>query len=353
MFSAIKTVNGYGTPLGRLFRTASRPAAACAALFFCVTGAIADEVIVELKDSVSLLPGNVVTIGDIADVRTASARLKQRIESLDVADALTESSVQRVNRRELEMRMLIAGISSAELAVIGADQAVVSATTRGSFVAGLEKQVAADLAKQFGLESNSVSVQIGNKASLKVLEGQLAGEPYLVRLVFGDRLPVGRSQIECRFETSRGSVTQRLDAYVTVTREVAITTMPILSGTRVEPSMIQVVKRPLVSTASYVDPESIVGKTASRNIESNQLLQPNFFRTRRTNETLVKRYDLIDVYIQFGGGQVRLKDAKVMSQGGNAGDTIEVLNTRTNKRLSAIVVDRNTAKRTPLTGSGS
>ena len=102
-----------------------------------------------------------------------------------------------------------------------------------------------------------------------------------------------------------------------------------------------------------MDPSSIVGKTASRNIESNQLLQASYFRSRRSNETLVRRSDLIDVFIQFGGGQVRLKDAKVMSAGGNAGDTIEVLNTKTNKRLSAIVVDRNTAKRTPLTGSGN
>ena len=97
-------------------------------------------------------------------------------------------------------------------------------------------------------------MQINNQAALKVLEGQLARTPYRIRLVFGDRLPVGRSQIECRFESAQGSTSQRLDAYVTVTRNVAITTMPILSGTKVEPSMIQVVKRPMVSSGRLRGP---------------------------------------------------------------------------------------------------
>ena len=116
-----------------------RAAAFCALGVLLASPAVADDVVVELKSACSLPVGNVVTVGDIAEVRTASARLRQQVEALDVADALTQSSVQRVSRRELEMRLLIAGISANELVLIGADQAVVQAQVRGSFLSGSRK----------------------------------------------------------------------------------------------------------------------------------------------------------------------------------------------------------------------
>ena len=52
--------------------------------------------------------------------------------------------------------------------------------------------------------------------------------------------------------------------------------------------------------------------------------------------------DVLDVVIMIGQGEIRLKNARAM-ESGQVGDTIEVLNPQTNRRISASIIGPNLA----------
>jgi flagella basal body P-ring formation protein FlgA len=309
-----------------------------------------EGVFIALKGRVIARWDQPLRIGDIAKVSAPSARLVRSIEKLDLRASGEWQREARIGQREVEIRVRLSGLVDGNLNVGGADIVVVQGSNQRQFQAELSERLAKEIARQFGLDSTDVRVQLLDISAVAALEAQLAAGDFAVTAVMGNSVPLGRTQIECNFSTSRGmTFSKRLSINVTVLKRVAVASMPILSGTKIDPSMIQVVKRPLVQNASFVDPDAIVGKIASRDIPSQQLVVASHVNTRRFGRTLVNRGDLIDVMIRIGSSQVRLKDAKVMSPGGNVGDTIEIMNTKTNHRLNAIIDDRTTA-RTNLLG---
>lgn len=307
-------------------------------------------VFIALKDRVIARWDQTLRIGDVADVTASSAQLVKRIEKLDLRASGEWQRVDRIRQREIEIRVRLSGLVAGGLSVGGSDVVTVQGSNQREFQAELSDRLAAEIARQFGLDPKDVRVQLLDIASATALESRLAAADFVVTAMMGNSVPLGRTQIECSFSSSRGmTFSERLSMNVTVLKRVAVASTPILSGTKIESSMIQVVKRPLVQNASFVDPDAIVGKVASRDIPSQQLVVASHVNTIRSGRTLVNRGDLIDVMIRVGTSQVRLKDAKVMSPGGNAGDTIEIMNTKTNHRLNAIIDDRTTA-RTNLLG---
>ena len=133
------------------------------------------------------------------------------------------------------------------------------------------------------------------------------------------------------------------DVHVTMKTRVAITNRPVPRGQTITADLIRVVTRPIVNRTPVANPNDLIGKVANQSIDRDEiLLASHVVKPDRRRYPVVRRNDLIDVVVRIGGADVRLKNARAM-ESGRIGDTIEVLNTRTNKRLSASIVSKNIA----------
>ena len=85
-----------------------------------------------------------------------------------------------------------------------------------------------------------------------------------------------------------------------------------------------------------------VGCTAVRDIAPHEVITTRHIsRKPSRKQVILKRNDLVDVVLIKGPLTIRVKNAKVMSNGGK-GERVRVLNTNSNKEFSAIVQDSAT-----------
>lgn len=294
-----------------------------------------------------------VTIGDVATVSGGTQSDRQRIEQLDLETMDRTASVRQIAKRQIELRVLVDGYARSGFEVIGPKTVTVRCSCARQLREKLETLATAEISRQFGLDNQSVGVRMENDHQIKAAEARLAAADFSTTVLFQPQLPIGKTQIQFEFLSETGDrFLFAFDAQVIVSMEVALATRSIAKGTVVDADMIQVIKRPMVKREDFADGSDVIGRVAKRDIFRNDVvLSSDIEAIGRTELTpVVKRNDVLDVIIEVGSGQVRLKNARAMSQGA-IGDTIVVLNTRTNIRLSATVVDRNLAK-IPLLNGG-
>lgn len=293
-----------------------------------------------------------VAIGDVAAVSGGTQSDRQRIEQLDLETMGRTDSVLQIAKRQIELRVLVDGYARNAFEVIGPTAVTVRCSCARRLREELETLATAEISRQFGLDNESVGVRLENDHQIKAAEARLASNDFSTTVLFQPQLPIGKTQIQFEFLSETGDrFLFAFDAQVIVSMEVALATRAIAKGTVVDADMIRVIKRPMVKREAFAHGSEVAGRVAKRDISRNDVvLSTDIEAAGSTKLTpVVKRNDVLDVIIDVGSGQVRLKNARAMSQGA-IGDTIVVLNTRTNIRLSATVVDRNLAKISLLSG---
>lgn len=313
----------------------------------CVTGlfstAGAADVIIALNESSSAVSDQTVHVDDIASVFGGTAWDRQNIGELDL-EALQDAGRCTITKKQVEMRLLLAGYKRDSFQITGPNLVAAKHTSPVQLRDELERLLQSEIARQFAVSAERVSVRLTNQSHLATLEKQLADNKLTVELSPKNEFPIGRTRLNIDLIDASGlRYPLALDAQVSLAMKVAIAKQPIARGSVVSANMFQLVDRAITTKADYVNPETAIGRTASRYIPSNSILLANHLvATRQDNNQGVRRNDLLDVVIKIGRGEVRLKDARAM-ESGRIGDTIEVLNPQTNRRINASIIGPNLA----------
>ncbi|WP_419189910.1 flagellar basal body P-ring formation chaperone FlgA [Stieleria marina] len=249
------------------------------------------------------------------------------------------------------MRILIDGYPRTQFSVSGPEAVLVSCGKTTRLAPRLETELANEIERQFALGVGDVTVRLANEQQTKAVQDKLKHGDYQTTVLLSDQLPMGQTSVEVEFAPNHGPhFVERFDAKIIVSIRVALAKQPIERGVVLDSSMFNLVQRPIVRKADFARDGYLVGRVAKRNIASNEVILSSYLAERtHSREPIIKRNDLLDVIVPLGRNEIRLKNAKSLSTG-DVGDTITVINTRSNRQLSAIVVDRNLARVLPITG---
>ncbi|MEM6468467.1 MAG: flagellar basal body P-ring formation chaperone FlgA [Planctomycetota bacterium] len=316
-----------------------------ASLLFAASSAhtrVLAEVVLELKQEATI-SSSAVRIGDVANLIGGDARDRSSMARLDL-ESLEQSYHCQISASQIATRLRLAGFSRSEFRIVGANTIDVQHASPLRIRSQLTRKIADDLATQFAIDSKKLSVEIESDAQWSGLQALFSGTDYQVTLPPLTELPSGRTRLNLRLSREgENPVSVPIDLRVSFITSVAVATVPIARGTPIDQSMVRVLERRLDGRKEYANPSLIIGRAAARGIPANSIILANQLSNVAPRDRIViRRNDLIDVVLPLGAGEVRLKNARAM-QSGAIGDTIEVLNPNSNRRLNASVAGPNLA----------
>lgn len=307
---------------------------------YSAPGNAVDPITVQLSQEPVTVPAGIVKLSDIATVTGGTATSRETLKRLDLELLETRESCTIVPQKVL-FRIRIAGFSANEVRVLGNRSVTVETLNPARIKVQLEEEIAKQIANQFALGNDALIVRL---TETNQLDNLVLDSRFQVRLQPLGVLPLGRKRLPIELVVNGAAKNIIVDAFVSQLSQVAVSVAPISPGMRIDASMIKVVEREISESTDYVDPQKIIGRTASRAIPRHSLLVSNQFVSHRAGQQhVIKRNDVLDVVIQLGRGQIRMKNARAMEPGAK-GQMIEVLNPNTNTRINAIVVGPNLAE---------
>ena len=314
------------------------------AFFTPSASAQTNVVTISLKENASTVKRDILTVGDVAEVSGGAVSSRMKIGKLDL-EAGESASHCVISRRQVEMRLMLAGFRRQEFHVVGPDRMTVTESNTDKLQVDLEKQIQSEIARQFGLAASKVSVNISSQRQLGDLWKELGGANFNTTVLVDPQLPVGRTRIQLEIATDTGSrITTTLDTRVVITMTVAVAVHPIQRGAEIRDGMFRLIERPLTDRKNIASPDRLVGRVAKQQIPGNNVILSNHLVDRQTRQSFdVKTNALLDVIINIQGSQVRLKNAKALGSA-NRGETIAVMNTKTGRRFNAKVIDKHLAE---------
>ncbi|MEO1615040.1 MAG: flagellar basal body P-ring formation chaperone FlgA [Planctomycetota bacterium] len=300
------------------------------------------QVVIQLRSSATVST-SAVRIEDVAELSGGDARVRGVMARLDL-ESFDRNDQCIVTSNQLATRLLLAGFKRSEFQTLGARQSQVTRTSPLRIRERLTEKISETLAAQFAVPAKQVLVTIESENQWLGMQTLFSDKQYEIRLPPMTELPTGRKRLSVRLERSgRAPITVPLDVTIRYVTRVAVATTPIPRGATVDASMIRILDRALDGRTEYANPDAIIGRVVSRTVPANSVLLANQLKTiTAQSQIAVRRNDLIDVVMKIGGGEIRLKNAKAMESGA-IGDTIEVLNPNSNRRINASVVGPNLA----------
>lgn len=283
-----------------------------------------------------------VVIGDVAEVSGSTPKIRKLIQQLDLDDLLKLSSIS-VTRGQVSARLLVAGFRSSNFTITGESRITVQFLKQRDLKRQIESKVAVELARQFGIELDDVQVRLSDKADLKTIGNSIDASRFDVMVVFPNRLPLGDKLIRVELIDASGRrFSTQLPLQITVLRDVVVSSVPIARGMVITADHVQAVKRPLIDNSIELASLECIGCTATKDIPPHEIVSTRALsRSTSKNPIVVRRNDFVEVLLVRGSLNIRFRNAKAMTEGA-VGDTIQVLNTNSNKRISAVVRDRST-----------
>lgn len=309
----------------------------------------AGDVIVALHETPTTISDQTVRVGDVARVLGGNASDRRAIEQLDL-ESLGEQAHCSITRKQVQMRLMLAGYQRGSFDVTGPVDIFALRSSPTQRRSELERSLQSEIGRQFGVDPNRVSVRLTSEIQMESLKQKNAFTGNRIKLLSRNEFPIGRTRLNVELIDASGvRLAQMLDAQISLSTKVVIAAEPIARGKVISPEMVRLVDREITARSDYANPEEIVGRTASRYIGSNSIVMANHLvAPRRGSNEIVKRNDLVDVVIKVGNGEIRLKGARAM-ESGQMGDTIEILNPNTNRRINASIVGPNLATLSPAT----
>ncbi|MEL6108158.1 MAG: flagellar basal body P-ring formation chaperone FlgA [Planctomycetota bacterium] len=316
---------------------------------WCVGGCIAfwlntcaAEITISLRHNAAV-NGARVTIKDVANIHGGTTTEQKQLGELDLDVLGARTARERLTRREIEMRLLVAGYRRNQFYVTGAETVEVRRADTDAFRTRLEKLFHSEFARQFGFDDRNISIRIIDHQRLLAVESKMAGEDFAATVLFESQLPIGATTIQVEFASEHERFLEDFKAQVIVSTEVAIAARNVTRGSVIDASAVRVIRRPIVRKADFADPKQIVGRVAKVDILSNEVMLTSYLTEVNSSRTaVIQRNDLIDVIVRLGNSEIRLKNARALGAG-NIGDTVTVLNTESNRQLTATIVARQLA----------
>ncbi len=340
-------------PTRSIVRSAVTGAGACviASTLSWAVACRADEVVYVAMRSQIQASRNPVLLGDVADVLTDDDRLRMRLARVDVTDAPGPRDAIEITRKQVELRLLLAGYQADEFRIVGATETEVrnqgqlsgdDIPTRDPLAAlpGSTQQVVSSLEDrimhELKLQLTELWQQPPDRLEVSLLRPLPESGLNSTRI---DRIdvvvPAFQKPGNVRPRVSLLADGKLLDVWnisaeALVIRDVVVVHKAIERGQVLSSTDLGVVRRPLKTAGQNATMDQAVGKTGAALSPGDVLHSYDLVEPRQGSQSLIKPRDAVRLVARKGRLTVVVTDA-VALQAGNPGDLIRIRNPRSNR----------------------
>ncbi len=306
---------------------------------------------VEINEDLIRCFDSTIRIKDVATVSHSQRQLAATLMELDldvfkVPKTADESPQQvTITKRQIEFRMILAGVEADRLRVTGPNKFVVVAALASDTRGSIARQIRHQLAEQFVISNEDLQVTLDEKFS-EFESGEYDFSDFRIVPTLLSDIPLGRQQISVVVRDKSGqSVSRRVPVTIALIRDLVVAKANISKGQTLSAENVETVRRPIVNrNVRFASFEQVIGKQVQSDIQQYELLKSNAVSNRQSRSNFViKKNAIVSVIVRSGALKVVLKDVKALDSG-NIGDRIVLQNSKTKERIFAIVIDASTAE---------
>lgn len=286
----------------------------------------------------------VVKVRDVAELEGGTGAVQSQIGGLDLVEIPSVGDRRVLSGRQVLLRIVLSGVSSQQVAVQGAERAVVRRTApdpdRPNGLAGLLVQsLQRQLASQLNVSQQDVRVRPLRQPELPSWpDAEMADAQ--VQLLAGSRLELGRMYPKVVLVADdRISPPIPLALEALARTRVPVSTRRVERGETLNQDNVQWASRWIDGQQQYVPQQQLEGAVASRPIASGQTITSDMVRKDVEDQDpyLVDRRRPVRLIARRGALTVYLHGAEPL-QRGRQGDSIRVRNPSSRKVLTGQVV---------------
>lgn len=295
-----------------------------------------DTVLVELLGRLEVLSG-VAKVADIARVSGGDLVTRRKIAKLDMAEFDSVDSLKRLTRRQVELRILLAGFPKDSFRLEGAKTVLLQVSNVSSPESRVLDFLKPEIASRLGVPPGDINLRLAKPIPQNT--DQYFRPSYTLEHALPDNVKVGSLNTRIRIRDQ-----DRLIRNVSISLDVQLYRDVFVSQRDLEPgtvlSEVDVVQeRRLVSDREIYASQSVVGKRLRRRIAKGAIVATLDLDRPATvkREFVIQSRDIIEIVARGSGLQARISGAMAL-QRGSMGDSIRVKNPSSGRILNAKVV---------------
>jgi len=289
-------------------------------------GAEAEAVVIALRPSVKA-GQRVISMSDIADVYGGDSAVSQRIARLDVLDNRGPGTPETISKRQIRIRLILAGIPGESFSLLGAEHVEITPQLDTIDDQLVTESIRAALVHRFQVQESDLNVRLAQPLPVMPDLTDVAADDIKIEPYLPDTLPRGRTKIRLAIHVG-GRLRRNLSVTVDVTeyREIAVATQAVPRGQVLSDSDLKSERRPIAGTVQYASVPAAVGRKSKRAFRPGEAIRAYDIEEPRDESPLLVKYgDTVRLVAKKGRLAVTLAAAQSLQQG-RLGDVIRVRN---------------------------
>jgi len=305
-------------------------------VFYSPCLAADDTVRVELLGRLDVSAG-VIKVADIARVSGGDLITRRKIAKLDMADFDAVDSLKRLTRRQVQLRILLAGFPKRSFRIEGAETVVLQVTKAASPETRVLDLLKPEIAGRLGVSPEDIAIRLTKPIPANA--DPYFASSYTLEHALPDNLMVGSFTTRIRIRDQERLVrTISTSIEVQVYQNVFVAQRHLEPGTALaETDVIQ--ERRLVTDRGTYATKTIFGKQLKRRIAKGAIVTTLDLNKpkKQKAEIIIKSRDIVEIVARGSGLQARISGAIAMQRGA-IGDNIRVKNPSSGRILNAKVI---------------
>ncbi len=300
-----------------------------------------EPVVVSLKPTASV-GQQLVLIRDIAHLNGGNDDLRERIRRVDISDTPADDSSEKISRKRVEIRLLLAGIAHDDFVVDGAERVTVTLRNGGVVDAAVVDAIRASLSQQLSLDPKDVEVRIIQP----IVRPIVSPETNLEHIELKPYLPLNPRPGKLRVKVGvfvKGSLTHTFSVLLELTlyQTVPIATRVIARREEFNKENIQFERRAVSQQLRQPIPTEMLGKKAKRTIQPQAIIRVFDIAepVREADIVLIKPRDIVRMVARKGSLTAVVPAGEALQQG-RLGELIRLRNPQSKKIVIGRVVSR-------------
>lgn len=296
----------------------------------------ADPVRIELKKSAELKQ-EVVRLADVSNITGGTLLPRRRIADLDVA-TLAADEERILSRRQIDLRVRLAGFSPDDFSVVGANSVEVHRLASISAESQILNFLKPELARRLGIEIDELEVRLLRPIPKNI--SALFTDPVQLSHNLRTRLRLGTITTNVSVTPATGATQSFSLALQTMKyREVLVATRPLPKGAMISSEDVKKERRLIDHSTLRNLPPNVIGSQLKRSVPEQAILSKlDLTRpTTKRKDYVIRSRDIVEIVARRGGLKARVAGA-VALQNGSVGESIRVKNPSSGRILNGEVV---------------
>lgn len=289
---------------------------------------------------------NVALISDVARVAGGDLISRRKIAGLDIATLNDAHPTKRLTKRQIHLRILLAGFSPDDFRLNGPESLIVTLREPRSLEDRLLEVLTPVIANRLGRKPADMQLQLAKPLSANA--EKYVSDEFVLEHSLHNNVSVGilNTAIRVRNRNKLVSVLP-VSVDIQVYQDVFTAQRQIDAGTIIAEDDV-LPERHLISGREKYVVDSPVGKQAKRTLEPGKLLVELDLQKAKAakREVAIRSRDLVDIVVRGSALRAKISGA-IALENGAPGDTIRFKNPRSNKKdrvLTATVVSTGLAE---------